>query len=523
MSNDHCPASIFNHVIGPVMAGPSSSHTAGPARIGKLAGQLLAEPLLLAEIAFEPTGSFAATYRGQKSDHGFVGGLMGWEPGDERLPQAFAEAAGRGIQVDFIIREFATDHPNTARISLRGKGGETCELTATSVGGGMVEIINIEGFPVSIAGDYFETLIFLPGGGAKEAKNVGGILSQNGVQLEGLVCIPGGNGSLIQLKTGARVPAGVIDLIHKNTGALKVRQLDPVLPVVSSGSCAVPFTTAGEMLDLISSEKIPLWQAAAVYESARSGWPEARVLQQMEQIRQVMLKSIQHGLEDEFVMPGYLGRSAKKITEKLAGRKHIPTGILDLATPRALAVMEANSAMGVVVAAPTAGSCGIIPSALFSAAEQMAADEEDQVKALLVAGIIGVIISEQATFAAEICGCQAECGASSSMAAAALVSLAGGTAEEAVNAASIALQNLLGLICDPVGAMVQIPCFNRNVMGAANAAVSANLALGGFDPVIPFDQVVQAMYRSGQMLPRELRCTGLGGLCDTKRGRELRK
>jgi L-serine dehydratase len=145
----------------------------------------------------------------------------------------------------------------------------------------------------------------------------------------------------------------------------------------------------------------------------------------------------------------------------------------------------------------------------------MGLDSEDVARALLAAGMIGVFIAAHATFAAEVCGCQAECGAGSAMAAAALVTLANGTAQQAVDAASMALQNLLGLICDPVANRVEVPCLGRNVMAASNALACANMALAGYDAVIPLDEVIETMDRVGKMLPGELRCTGLGGLSIT--------
>jgi L-serine dehydratase len=145
----------------------------------------------------------------------------------------------------------------------------------------------------------------------------------------------------------------------------------------------------------------------------------------------------------------------------------------------------------------------------------MGKPEEDIVGALLAAGMIGVFISAHATFAAEACGCQAECGAGSCMAAAGLVTLAGGSAQQATDAASMALQNVLGMICDPVANRVEVPCLGRNVLAATNALACANMALCGYDAVIPLDEVIATMGRVGQCLPPELRCTGLGGLSVT--------
>jgi len=171
--------------------------------------------------------------------------------------------------------------------------------------------------------------------------------------------------------------------------------------------------------------------------------------------------------------------------------------------------------MGVIVAAPTAGACAALPGACVAVAEEMGLSEEMMAKALLAGGLIGVFIATQWTFAAEMGGCQAETGAAACMAAAALVTLADGSLPQAVAAASMALQNMIGLICDPVASRVEVPCLGKNVLAASNAIACANMALAGYDPVIPLDEVIETARRVGDQLPRELRCTALGGLSIT--------
>jgi L-serine dehydratase len=171
--------------------------------------------------------------------------------------------------------------------------------------------------------------------------------------------------------------------------------------------------------------------------------------------------------------------------------------------------------MGVIVAAPTAGAYAALPGACVAVAEEMGLSEEMVAKALLAGGLIGVFIATRWTFAAEVGGCQAEAGAAACMAAAALVTLADGSLSQAVAAASMALQNMIGLICDPVASRVEVPCLGKNVMAASNAIACANMALAGYDPVIPLDEVIETARRVGDQLPRELRCTALGGLSIT--------
>jgi L-serine dehydratase len=174
--------------------------------------------------------------------------------------------------------------------------------------------------------------------------------------------------------------------------------------------------------------------------------------------------------------------------------------------------MDVKSSMGIIVAAPTAGSCGTLPGTCLGVANALDMSEEKKVKAMLAAGLIGVFIAQKATFSAELGGCQAETGSGSAMAAAALVTLFDGTFEQVLAAASLALQNTFGLVCDPVANRVEAPCLGKNVMMAGNALSAANMILAGFAALIPLDEVIVAMHKVGQSMPCELKCTGKGGL-----------
>jgi len=178
--------------------------------------------------------------------------------------------------------------------------------------------------------------------------------------------------------------------------------------------------------------------------------------------------------------------------------------------------------MGRICAAPTAGSCGIIPASIITSSEVLNSSEEDIINALFTASGIGEIIAKNATVSGAEGGCQAECGAAAAMAAAAIVELKKGTPEMSLNAASIALKNIMGLICDPIAGLVEAPCAKRNASGAVNAMLSADMALAGVKSLIPFDEVVEAMYKVGKSLPVELRETALGGIAATKTGIEIK-
>jgi L-serine dehydratase len=199
----------------------------------------------------------------------------------------------------------------------------------------------------------------------------------------------------------------------------------------------------------------------------------------------------------------------------LAAGRLLGGGELNRVVLATSAIMEVKSSMGVIVAAPTAGACAALPAAVITVAEDLGLDEEAMARAMLAAGLVGVFICTHWSFAAEVGGCQAEGGSAAAMAAAALVTLAGGTLRESLAAASLALQSMIGLVCDPVANRVEVPCLGKNVMAAANALACANMALAGFMEVIPFDEVVATAKRVAAQMPRELRCTALGGLSIT--------
>lgn len=271
-----------------------------------------------------------------------------------------------------------------------------------------------------------------------------------------------------------------------------------------------------------------LWQVILNDQAQALGRDQEELWQEMQHRLQVMRESLAKGLSgDNISVSGLSGRDAGKVQRALAAGRLLGGPVLDGAILKALAVAEVNAAMGRIVAAPTAGSCGILPGVLLTAAEVLQASEEDQVAALFTAAGIGMVIAKVAGVSGAAGGCQAECGSASAMAAAAVVEMAGGTPAQAAHACAIALKNILGLVCDPVAGLVEVPCIKRNAAGAANALVAIDLALAGVESVIPVDEVILAMYQVGQALPATLKETALGGLAATPTGcrlaRELRQ
>lgn len=216
-----------------------------------------------------------------------------------------------------------------------------------------------------------------------------------------------------------------------------------------------------------------------------------------------------------------IGNDSRKIHDRLGSHNTVCGETIAKAAAYALSTMELNASMGKVVASPTAGSCGVMPAVLMTTKERFALDEETLISGLLAANLIGGLVAKNATISGAEGGCQAEVGTASAMASAAVVHMLGGTPEMVFNAAAMCFKNLLGLVCDPIAGLVESPCAKRNAMGAANALLCAEMSLAGIESIIPFDEVVDAMYRVGRALPPSLRETAMGGLATTKTGIQI--
>ena len=506
--------SIFNDVIGPVMRGPSSSHCAAALRIGRLARDLMDGEIAEVLVEFDRAGSLPTTHDSQGSDMGLFGGLLGWEADDERLPNSAQALAEAGIKLRIETVDVGDPHPNTYRLTLKNSR-ETHTLIAISTGGGMIEVIEIDGVPLRMDGGYHETLVW-----SDRQKNWGQedwkkcfcpqSSCRDGIEV---IVREVGERQFVQVKS---------DRFVRSDGS-SVKRLSPVLPVPSRKDLQVPFTCCAAMLEHDADKNTPLWQLAIEYERARGNFTEEEVIGKMTDIVRILRKSIASGIAGTSYEDRVLHHQSGKFAEMMKAGRLLDGGALNRIILYVTAIMEVKSSMGVIVAAPTAGACAALPGAVIAMAEEMGKDEEEMAKAMLAAGLIGVFIATRWTFAAEVGGCQAEGGSAACMAAAALVTLAGGTRDQAIAAASMAFQSMLGLICDPIANRVEAPCLGKNVMAASNALSCANMALAGYDPLIPLDEVIDAAKAVSERMPREHRCTSLGGLAVTPTSLEIEK
>jgi L-serine dehydratase len=510
------PVSIFNDVIGPVMRGPSSSHCAAALRIGRLARDLMGQEFDEVLIEFDRTGSLPTTHESQGSDMGLFGGLLGFSADDERLPDSPRLLQDAGIRVRIETVDAGDEHPNTYRLTLRGHGRQHF-LRAISTGGGMIEVLNIDQQKVSLFGDYHVTLIW-----TKSASTLSGLLAAH-LSEDYQIDVPEVGGELVVVRGLAFVAEELIDLFRANCEISEVARLRPVLPVASFPGMRVPFSTCAELLAYDAGRHAPLSKLATEYEMLRGRLTAEQVQNQMLEIVRILRRSIAQGIAGTRYDDRILGPQSGAFQQQMRAGKLLGGDDVNRIVLYVTALMEVKSSMGVIVAAPTAGACAALPAAVIAIAESLNKTEQDMAEALLASGAIGVFIASQWSFAAEVGGCQAEGGSAAAMAAAALVTLTGGSLPQALAAASLALQSMIGLICDPVGNRVEVPCLGKNVMAATNALACANMALSGFDPVIPFDEVVQTAKRVALQMPRELRCTNLGGLSLTPTSQAIEK
>ena len=285
------------------------------------------------------------------------------------------------------------------------------------------------------------------------------------------------------------------------------------------------FNSGKEIITLSNVEGKKIYEIMIEREMVLQDTTEAKIREKMTSSLQIMRNAIEDSItKDIKSISGLIGGDAKKIFEnKSIKGGSICGSMMKKAIAYSMGVLEVNASMGKIVAAPTAGSSGIIPGTFIALQEEFDLSDTDIINALITSSAIGLIVSKNATVAGAEGGCQAETGTAAAMAAGAIVEMMGGSVEQSFHAAATSLKNILGLVCDPIAGLVEAPCEKRNAIGAANALISAEMALCGVESIIPFDEVVDAMYKIGRSLPFELKETALGGLADTETGRRIKK
>ncbi|MEY2193664.1 L-serine ammonia-lyase, iron-sulfur-dependent, subunit alpha [Neobacillus sp. BF23-41] len=279
-----------------------------------------------------------------------------------------------------------------------------------------------------------------------------------------------------------------------------------------------------ELIEACEREQKTIGEIMLMMETEKSGRDKETIISMMEERLIKMKEAVDSGIKDASTAPsGISGGDAVKMYDYVHEGKSLSGKYVSNAMSFSLATSESNARMGVIVATPTAGAAGILPGILFSLHKNDGTPYKDLVMGLFTASMLGFVIANRSFISGAAGGCQAEVGSATAMAAGTIVELKGGTPQQAVNATAIAMKSLLGLVCDPVAGLVEVPCIKRNVIGTSIAFSAADMSLAGIESRIPCDEVIEAMYRVGKDMPRTLRETALGGLAITETGKQVKE
>ncbi|MGX1430254.1 L-serine dehydratase [Cytobacillus horneckiae] len=281
------------------------------------------------------------------------------------------------------------------------------------------------------------------------------------------------------------------------------------------------FKNVAELVELAEKENVKIAEIMIRQEIEVTGLTREAIIEKMDRNLTVMEQAVERGLNGVTSVSGLTGGDAVLLQKYIKSGKALSGHTLLDAVSKAVATNEVNAAMGTICATPTAGSAGVVPGTLFAVKEVLNPTRDEMIEFLFTSAAFGFVVANNASISGAAGGCQAEVGSASGMAAAAITEMAGGTPSQSAHAMAITLKNMLGLVCDPVAGLVEVPCVKRNAMGASNAMTAADMALAGITSRIPCDEVIDAMYRIGQTMPSALRETAEGGLAATPTGRRL--
>ena len=543
----------FGDILGPVMVGPSSSHTAGALRIARMARRLVgSQP---AKVTFTLYMSFAHTGRGHGTDKALIAGMLDFNTDDLRIRDSYELAREAGMDVEVIFdTQTETSHPNTVDIEAIDAAGRALRLRGVSVGGGAVSIRNIDGIDVDITGEH-TSLVTRQTDAKGVLAHIAQCVADAGVNIATTRMFREHKGQIAYtvMEIDAPVHKDVCEAILAHPDIHEVRVIPAMVEssqksgaegnAIAAGTGeaaeasaheyasyadaeqlfqAYDFTCGAELLALCAREKASIGTCYRMREVGLSAVQReismrnaARELDEYcTYVLDVMRESAIGPVENpQRSMGGLIGGEAQAVAR---AEKQLVDNLTQRAMTYAMAVLETNACMGRIVAAPTAGSAGVVPSVLLALTDKYGYSREQLVEALHCAAAVGTIIARNASVSGAQGGCQAEVGAACGMAAAAEVQLAGGTPAQCLDAAANALMCLMGLVCDPVRGLVEVPCQKRNASAAATALVCAQMALAGIENLVPFDEAVAALDAVGKSLPFELRESALGGIAACK-------
>lgn len=498
------------------MIGPSSSHTAGAVRIGKIAGQLCGYKPKVICVYFH--GSLASTYLTHKTDSAIIAGIIGMDVDDKGIKNSIEKATNEGIEIYFDKIQLHDVHPNTMVISIKDRLNEEYIVRAATIGGGNILIEQINNYKTNINGKKDCIVGLTTYKNKDEFRQAIESESDSLFRIECFSEIDNGNAFTL---------IGVTALKNEFFEKIKtIKQIKEALLIKSILPYSVSekpfFHSCKELVEKAMADNCEISDIVIDFEAETSDRTREQVFEQMMKIFYDMKESINTGITFENQLLGNIFKgNAAKLEKYFKSGRSICSPALTKMIRNALAVMEVNGSMGRVVACPTAGSAGALPAVLVTISEENNISEHDVVQSMFTAAGIGIIIAENATISGAVGGCQAECGVASAMAAAAVTEIFGGNYHQILSAVSLALGNILGLVCDPVAGMVEIPCIQRNTIAATNAITAAEMALAGVDSIIPADEMISAMEEVGRLMDSSLKDTLGAGISNTPTARRI--
>lgn len=517
----------LSDVIGPIMVGPSSSHTAGALRIAYMARRLcLAEPKT---VEFRLLGSFAHTLTGHGTDKALVAGMLGLAADDLRIRDSFQLAGDAGLAFSFVtLPDAEYDHPNTIDMHIVDAAGNAMSVRGESIGGGAAVIRKIDDIDVRITGES-TSIVVRQRDETGVLAHIAQSISDEGVNIATTRMYRERKGDIAYtvLETDQEVDGAAKAAIEDHPAILDVRVIPgdaradvervavPDVAAALQRFAELDFGNGAALLAYCEEHGATLSEAFLAREAALAaslGYADGAAAYLREALA-VMRCAARRPIDEALPsMGGLIGGEARKLADLHERGGELCDDQLSCAIAYAMAVLETNASMGRIVAAPTAGSAGVLPGVLLALQRTRGYGDDDLAHGLAAAAAIGYLITRNATVSGAEGGCQAEVGSAAAMAAAASVELMGGTPAQCFAAASNALTNMMGLVCDPIAGLVEEPCQKRNAAGAAVALVSAQIALAGIGNLVDFDQTVEAMRKVGRSLPFELRESALGGI-----------
>ena len=498
--------SIFE-IIGPVMLGPSSSGTAGMARLGRAASRFLDGEIKSIDLRFHKRN---VDYAGLRSHCALIGGLMGYEADDPVIRESVKLAKSKGIKLTGSwFPDDADIDGHSVGMTVVQKDGRIQRVTGASVGGGSINIFGIDDFDVKLASteDYLfvwsdkdistELLNIL------RSANINSDISHDCKQER----------YLFYISVPKQFDENVLKLIKDVEGVNRVLHTEAFIEFGF-----VPheplFTSYDELIKLSEETGKNIPELTIEYEIGRSGRSREEIYAQMSNNLKLMKECVNYGLTEELhTLFGFdPGDNAKKMLKANESGQTLSGSTMGRAFAKAMSVMEMGESMNRIVAAPTGGSAGIVPGCILTVQEDKGFSDDKLVESLFVAAAMGVVMYYHHTsFSGMSGGCQGEIGVSSAMAAAALAYLGGGDTKECCHAMALAMKNILGLVCDRIGGSSEIPCTTRNCIGVGNAFAGCDMALAGIASYVSPDNVILALTNTQKLLPPELR-GGCGAL-----------